>query len=155
MGKNTFFIQIVLLFFCCRACASSGWIEFSPDGGVNAALKVGEKMILYKIYGVDLKRHGEIVVDSERRININVDDFNFDGKNDFSVWYIDDGMGVYTVHRIFMYSKKRQAFVEYFPACGDEFIDLRVDRKRRRLISTYFEDNVSKSCVTRLPKNVQ
>lgn len=155
MGKSKFFIQVVLLFFCCQTWASNGWIEFSPDGRVSVALKAEGKSIFYKIYGPNFRRSREVVVDSEKKININIDDFNFDGKKDFSIWYVDDGMGVYTIHRIFMFSKKRQVFVEYFPSCGDEFIELKVDRKMRQLTSTYFEDNVPKTCITRLPKNVQ
>ncbi|MFL9911538.1 hypothetical protein [Paraburkholderia sp. RL17-337-BIB-A] len=115
MGKNKFFIQILLLFFCCQTWASNGWIEFSPDGRVNVALKAEGKLIFYKIYGPNFRRSREVVVDSEKKININIDDFNFDGEKDFSIWYVDDGMGGLHNSQNFYVFKKTTGVRGVFP----------------------------------------
>jgi len=91
----------------------------------------------------------ELAVEAETARNIVVDDFNFDGKNDFSVWYLDEGMGKYSIHRVFVYSSKQNTFVEQFPDCGDEFINLRIDKKRKRLLSTYYQKNIPRICATK------
>jgi len=79
-----------------------------------------------------------------------VDSYDFSGRLGFSVWYLDDGMGTYTIHRVFTFSPSTNEFEERSPQCGDEFLNLRVDRKKHRLISAYFDKNVSKFCITRL-----
>lgn len=44
--------------------------------------------------------------------DIFVADFNFDGNNDFSLYHMDDGWGVYEVHRIFLFDEKQGLFTE-------------------------------------------
>jgi hypothetical protein len=87
---------------------------------------------------------------SENELHVATDDYNFDGYPDFSVWHIDEGMGTYTIHRTFIYAPKEQSFYEVAPKCGDEFINLKVDRKKKRLQSTYFDNNAPKLCYTKI-----
>jgi len=67
---------------------------------------------------------------------------------DFAVWQIDDGMGTYTIHRIFVYQPKAGSFKELVPACGDGFANLHVGSEKRVLLSTYWEMNEPKLCMT-------
>ncbi len=89
---------------------------------------------------------------SERPLHIEVADFNFDGHEDFAVWHLDDGMGVHKIYRIFLYTPGQKTFEEALSRCGDTFINVRRDLRRRRLLSTHWSDNTPMSCVTRLPK---
>lgn len=81
-------------------------------------------------------------------LHVQIDDFNFDGMKDFAVWHVDDGMGTYTVHRIFVYQPEAGFFKELTPACGDDFANLRLERDKRTLLSTFWEMNEPKLCVT-------
>lgn len=49
---------------------------------------------------------------------------NFDVYKDFSVSYIDSGMGTYTLYRILVYDNTGDKFVEITPKCGDQFINV-------------------------------
>ncbi|ETD38279.1 XAC2610-related protein [Pseudomonas chlororaphis] len=80
------------------------------------------------------------------------DDFNFDCMKDFAVWQIDDGMGTYDIHRIFVFQPQTSFFKELQPNCGDGFVNLRIEKKRKALISTYWTMNVAKQCVARFPQ---
>lgn len=53
------------------------------------------------------------------------------------MWYLDEGMGKYTIHRVFIYDPKSKDFVEAAPRCGEEFLNFRVDKVKGRLLSTY------------------
>lgn len=58
----------------------------------------------------------------------------------------------YTIHRIFIYRPKTADFEEVQPDCGDGFVNLRVDKKRKVLLSTYWGMDGPQSCVTRFHK---
>jgi hypothetical protein len=133
--------------------ASDSAITFSPTPTTRATLRVNDHSVTFDISALKTgEHHGEIDIDTENQIHVVVDNYSFDKRKGFSIWSIDEGMGVYTIHRIFLYSDIRATFVEAHPACGDQFINLKVDKKRRRLTSTYYEGNVPKLCITRLPK---
>ncbi|WP_454765450.1 XAC2610-related protein [Cupriavidus campinensis] len=114
----------------------------------------GKKSVAYRITwkGQRQKKSGEIVFHSGRSLHIENDDYNFYGHRDFAVWHLDDGMGVYRIYRIFLYSPRRGAFVEHYSSCGDDFINIRVDRRRKALVSTYFREKVPTPCINRLGK---
>lgn len=87
-----------------------------------------------------------IAIETKKPVAIKVDDYNFDGYQDFSISSIDEGMGTYRIYRIFIYSASRHEFVEIRPACGDDFINVRLTKKTRTLTNSYFSDNVIKTC---------
>lgn len=89
-----------------------------------------------------------IPLEVETQPHISVEDYNFDGCRDFSIWYIDEGMGRDTIHRIFI--KKKDSFEEIHPQCGDEFMNLRVDKKKKILRSTVYIDNQASLCFTKV-----
>lgn len=62
---------------------------------------------------------------------------------------MDDGMGTYMAYRAFVYNHLQRSFEEVYPACGDGFINLKVDKKKR-LISMLFSDNAPKLFYTKL-----
>ncbi|WP_414704597.1 XAC2610-related protein [Pseudomonas sp. P42] len=77
---------------------------------------------------------------------------HFDGAQDFAIWQLDDGMGTYDYYRVFVYQTRTGMFEELQPDCGDGFVNLRVDSKRKALTSTYWEMNRPKQCITRFTK---
>lgn len=89
---------------------------------------------------------------SDHPLHIEVADYNFDGHEDFAIWHLDDGKAVHKIYRIFLYVPRQKTFKEALSRCGDTFINVRRDLKRRRLLSTQWIDNMPTSCVTRLPK---
>lgn len=108
--------------------------------------------INYSVTSADESRKSVVPLDIETEPHLDVQDFNFDGYLDFAVWYLDEGMGTYTIHRIFVFESKTQSFVEIKPRCGDEFLNLKVNKTKRALINTYYLNNLAKVCFTRFPK---
>ena len=90
-----------------------------------------------------------IVIDTEKNLHADIADYNFDGDPDFSIWHVDDGMGTYAQYRIFTFSRTRGDFVELVPACGDEFIDVRLSNKDKVLHNSYYSGNRVVSCAHR------
>mgnify|MGYP006192817231 CR=1 FL=1 len=131
------------------------WAEtttFSPTQGVEATLVLEGSTLNVS---VKIAAHSElktIVFQAEKPLHMQIGDFNFDGMKDFSVWQIDDGMGTYHYYRVFIYQAKTGTFEELQPDCGDGFVNLRVDKKRKALLSTYWEMNIPKQCITRFTK---
>ena len=145
-----FFLSFVLISLSTRAAESAR--TFSPAPGIQAVVTVNGQILTWKIgYGHGNNR-GQVDVDTEKSIHIDVNDYDFSGRLGFVVWHVDDGMGVYSVYRVFTFAPSINEFVERSPAslCGDEFINLRVDKKERRLLSTFWNQNIPKVCVTRL-----
>lgn len=134
-----------------NALAAATTTVFMLDTSTKVTAVVSENRIFYHTEG-KIKSSGSISIDTEKAVHLEVKDYNFDGINDMAIWYVDEGMGVYNIYRIFVYSKKKKTFLEQHPACGDEFINLRLNKQRRYLQSTYFDGSVPKICLTRIPK---
>ena len=125
---------------------------FSPTKNIEATLVLDGSTLTFTVKSDAHNESRTIDFQSENELHVQIDDFNFDGAKDFAVWQIDDGMGTYDFHRIFVYQRTTGTFQELQPDCGDGFVNLRIESKRRALISTYWEMNVPKQCVTRFPK---
>lgn len=95
-----------------------------------------------------MARSGDFHIESEKENHIIHDDYNFDGKEDFSVWHMDEGMGVYKIYRVFIYSISTDSFNEIKPSCGDEFINIIINKADKNITSTYFDENLPKKCIT-------
>ena len=87
-----------------------------------------------------------IALETEKRLKISVEDYNFDGHKDFAISHVDDGMGTYQVSQVYVYSAQAEKFIPLAPKCGDEFINLAVDKARRTLTSSYVVVNKYKTC---------
>ncbi|MGU7770650.1 hypothetical protein ACV229_10770 [Burkholderia sp. MR1-5-21] len=124
--------------------------NFSPDVGVEANVEIKGGDLLWGVNYFGGSAQGHITLDVDRPVHIAIGDYDFSGRRGFLVWYIDEGMGVHKIYRVFTFSPMRRGFVERFSACGDEFIDLRVEKEGRRLISSYYDEGVPKICITRL-----
>ncbi|WP_425291323.1 XAC2610-related protein [Cupriavidus necator] len=122
----------------CHCLMAQETVRFNSIPTVTAIIKIKSQAVDFKVVGFGKKSHGIVSLDTgaDITVRIEVGDYNFDGELDFSIWYLDEGKGVYTIHRVFIFSKKNVTFMELFSDCGGEFINLKVDRKRRRLIST-------------------
>ena len=123
---------------------------FSPSPGVVAVVEIKGLNLVWRLSGKNGVRQGEVSLDAENPSSIAIGSYDFSGRLGFLVSHTDDGKGTYEVDRVFTFSKLFNEFVERFPSCGDEFANLRVDKKRRYLVSTYWDGNVPKRCVTRL-----
>ncbi|MEN2401395.1 hypothetical protein GKZ90_0016515 [Flavobacterium sp. MC2016-06] len=78
---------------------------------------------------------------TDKEMHVAIEDYNFDGYKDFSVYRLDDGMGVYTIYQIFIYNptngkfKALQIPVNCNPEC-DEFCDVQINPKKKTLQSS-------------------
>jgi hypothetical protein len=125
---------------------------FSPTKGVEATLVLEGSTLNIAVKGETNNESRTIDFQAENELHVQFDDFNFDGAKDFAIWQLDDGMGTYYYYRVFIYQAKTGTFQELQPDCGDGFVNLRVDKKRKALLSTYWEMNIPKQCVTRFAK---
>jgi hypothetical protein len=123
---------------------------FSPIKNVEVSLELEGSALRVVVKSDAHSESKTIAFQAENELHVQIDDFNFDGAEDFAVWQIDGGMGTYTIHRIFVYQSEAFFFKELTPACGDDFANLRVERDKRALLSTYWEMNEPKLCVTDL-----
>jgi hypothetical protein len=144
---------LALVFFSLSARALEGVRFFSPAPGVKAEITTEGQVLTWKVYYGGGSNHGRVDIDAEKPIYIDVKDYDFSGRLGFAVWHVDDGVGAYSIYRVFTFSPSTNKFVERSPAslCGDEFINLAIDKKRHRLYSTYWHQNIPKICITRLP----
>jgi len=124
-------------------------ITFSPTKNVAATLVLEGPMLTVTVKNEAHNDSRTIDFQAENDLHMQINDFNFDGVKDFAVSQIDDGMGTFDYYRIFIYHQKSSTFEELQPDCGDGFVNLRIESKRKALISTYWEINVPKQCVTR------
>ncbi len=125
---------------------------FSPTKGVEATLVLEGSTLNIAVKDETHNESRTIDFEAVNELHLQIDDFNFDGAKDFAVWQLDDGMGTYDYYRVFIYQARTGTFEELRPDCGDGFVNLRVDKKRKALLSTYWEMNVAKQCVTRFAK---
>ncbi|BAQ76586.1 MULTISPECIES: XAC2610-related protein [Pseudomonas] len=146
MNVKKAILAALVTFVCVSIQAQS--LRFNPDKESEVKLSWDGLSL-----NIDVKSNGnhkvsDFAFETDKKLHIALDDFNFDGVGDFAVWHTDDGMGTYRIFRVFIYDVKTIAFTEIFPSCGDEFINLVTDKKNRSLNSTYYEDNIPKQCVT-------
>ena len=145
-------IATALAFFVAAPYSASAAdaVAISPDRLTNATIEIRGSDIYYELHSATGIRSGTIATQTEKPIHLVAGDYDFSGRQGFAFWSIDEGQGVHKIYRGFTFSRKRNDFVERHPRCGDAFLNLRVDAQRKRLISTFFENNSPKSCVTRL-----
>jgi len=125
---------------------------FSPAQGVEKTVVLEGSTLNIAFKGETHSEFRTVVFEVVNELHMQFDDFNFDGAQDFAIWQLDDGMGTYHYYRVFIYQVKTGTFEELQPDCGDGFVNLRVDKKRKALLSTYWEMNLPKQCVTRFAK---
>lgn len=139
---------ILLLFIIfLSSLAYAGNVDFFPEGRSKYTITTEGSSII--ITGDNVEKE-TINIDAESKLNIEIADYNFDGNLDFSVWHMDEGMGTYLIYRVFIFKPKIKKFTEANPNCGDEFINLNLDRKSKTVSSTYFKNNTPRVCHTRL-----
>jgi hypothetical protein len=119
---------------------------FSPTRGVSVSIAIEGPRVDYEIRKAGSVVSHEYVTQTENPLKLVLADYNFDGYKDFSVFHIDDGMGTYTVHYIFVYSPKANTFVELIPKCGHMFANLVRNKKGHTLSHMYYVDNVPTTC---------
>jgi len=125
---------------------------FSPTKDVEATLVLEGSTLNIAVKGETHNESRTIDFEAVNELHVQVDDFNFDGVKDFAIWQLDDGMGTYHYYRVFIYQARTGTFEELQPDRGDGFVNLRVDKNRKALLSTYWEMNIAKQCATRFAK---
>lgn len=143
-------IFIVLLYFLISYEVKAQGFEISPVKGYEYLLRIEGSRVFIEREGRPAR---EIALDAEKKIHIEVNDYNFDGAKDFATWHMDDGMGIYKVYRVFVFNKKNDDFIEIFPDCSDEFLNLKVDSALMALISTYYDEGAPKIYVSSARNN--
>lgn len=123
-------------------------VTFSPAPGVEASLTVSVPQVLLKIKSKQGGSQETIALETEKSLTIRVEDYNFDGHKDFAISHIDDGMGTYQISHVYVYVYSAQAekFLPLTPKCGDEFINLAINKAKRTLTSSYVLENTYKTC---------
>ncbi|MCE1969150.1 hypothetical protein LWT57_03885 [Enterobacter cloacae] len=119
---------------------------------INIAEDFSAKILLKDndLLSISILNHGKIAsiqkidVSSEKKNHLAFEDYNRDGYKDLNVWHLDEGMGTYKIHRLFIFSLHEGKFKEIKPRCGDDFVNIRIDGDN--LINTFYDDNASKSC---------
>lgn len=125
----------------------AGNVDFFPEPGNKYTIMTEGNSI--SIVNND-KEIETITFETEMEQNIEIADYNFDGNLDFSTWHMDEGMGTYSIYRIFIFNSKDRKFTEASPKCGDEFINAKLDEKNKSISSTYFKNNTPIICHTKL-----
>lgn len=126
----------------CAQAADPGRTEFSPAKGVQAVLTVKGQEVELNLAGAT----ETIAVETEKKLRIKVEDYNFDGYKDFAISHTDDGMGTYEISLVYVYSPKEKKFVPLAPRCGDEFINLALNKAKKTLTNSYIVDNKYRTC---------
>lgn len=139
----------VLVFAFWSAVTFAEPTQFEPEKGVAIMLVPDKTDLTVTMQTKTGSKDRVISFQTEKVMHVEVGDYNFDGFQDFSVWYIDDGMGTYSTHRIFVYAPKNSSFKELKPACSDEFLNLKVNKEKKTLRSMYYKGNVPTLCVTK------
>jgi hypothetical protein len=124
--------------------------SFSPYPGTAAVVSIEGKNLVWRLSGRNGVRQGGVNFNTEKPLDLEIGRYDFSGRLGFLVSYLDAGMGAHEISRIFIFSPSLNEFVERFPSCGDEFINLKVGGKGRVLTSTYWDENIPKRCITRL-----
>lgn len=121
--------------------------SFYPRTGLLVVVEVSKEYLRYSVENSNKSlAQVEVPLNIESVPHLQFEDFNFDGYVDLSVWYLDEGMGVYTVHRIFIFNPQRDDFEEVFSSCGDDFLNVRIDKKRQFITSTVYGEDGVRSC---------
>lgn len=144
---------LCLTILVCTSAAAETFATFHPCPSTSVDVKVNNSSIDYTVTKSATERKKSVSLEIESRPYLELGDFNFDGIQDFSVWYLDEGMGKHTIHRVFIFDPNLSDFFEATPLCGDEFLNLRVDKAKRVLISTYYVNSQPIICSTRLKKS--
>ena len=151
--KNKFqraFLSVLMCFLSPSAnSGDANEFRFSPDGSVQATVTVANRVVSFSTQSGRLHKNSKVSIDSENPVRVKIDDYNFDGFKDFSIFHLDDGQGTYSIYRIFIYSKTAGTFFEIQPKCGDEFISIKLNKKNRTLTNSYYSDNVMTGCSKR------
>jgi hypothetical protein len=122
-------------------------VSFSPARGIDVTVSLAGQVATVAVTNAGQVASEEIAVETEKKIKINLADYNFDGHMDFSLSHTDDGMGTYQIYQIYVYSPSEHKFVQLTPKCGDEFINVVLSRpSQRTLTNSYVSQNQFKNC---------
>lgn len=146
MKLPTIILGAVLSAVLAPAHAAQSVREFVPKCGIAAKVVVEDAQVAFEVTKGALRHADSVTIETEKALRVQVADYNFDGYDDFAVSHLDDGMGTYTIFHIYAYVPKTNKFVAMTPKCGDEFINVVLNKKRRALNNSYYADNVMKAC---------
>jgi hypothetical protein len=147
MRSKNFCAALVFAFWSAVVFAEP--IQFEPEKRVAVTLVPDKTDLTVTVQTKNGSKDRMISFQTEKVMHVEVGDYNFDGFQDFSVWYVDDGMGTYSIHRVFVYIPKNSSFNELKSACGDEFLNLKVNKEKKVLRSMYYKGNVPTLCITK------
>ena len=82
--------------------AAGNRLSFSPSCDVQAEVVADGQKVTVTVKKNDEVATDAIQIETEKKLQLAVDDFNFDGHSDFSISHTDDGMGTYTISEIYV-----------------------------------------------------
>jgi hypothetical protein len=164
MNKKNFFFAFLLSQMLAISFAQddndhkSYFFQFSPNTKTSVDISVTEKEVFYtiRIMKGNLDDNPEVKYGNIEYNDggnpadfIMIDDFDFNGDLDFAIKSTDIGMVGHDIYSIFLYSREKNDFVQVFGS-GDGFIYLKVDKEKKRLLTTCWVHGVPQRCVTKL-----
>ncbi|WP_371221186.1 XAC2610-related protein [Pantoea dispersa] len=126
-------------------------VNSAKNISANVFLKDNNSLVVSILDAGKLVNVESIDVSSEKKNHITFEDYNHDGYKDFSIWHLDEGMSTYKIYRLFIFSPAGKKFIEVMSACGDEFVNVRVEEGNLiNVINVINDDNAPKSCAMSL-----
>lgn len=150
--------KTTLVHLAVSAMTCAGWsvhaaadkkLSFSPTSNVATTVVANGQDVKVTVKKGASFTSKNIHIDTEKRLDLTAEDYNFDGYKDFSIAHLDDGMGTYTIYQIYIFSKENGKFIAAKPKCGDEFINIALSKKDHTLTNSFFSENQIKTCTTK------
>jgi hypothetical protein len=129
--------------------------QFCPNSKTCVNIEFTEGEMIYRIYTENREvKYGKknIYEEMESIRSLSIFDYDFNDDLDFSISSLDGGKGKYTIHKVFLFSRENNDFVEKDSVCGEPFYELTVDEKKQQLLSIYWRNNLVRTCITKLKK---
>ncbi|MFC3625935.1 hypothetical protein ACFOKJ_07270 [Vogesella amnigena] len=127
-------------------------VAINIDDQTKLYITTEKSIATIKLKSGKLKKQKSIDMDSEKSIHIEVYKSKNINNKYFSIWHIDDGMGVYKIYRFFIYLSGRKNIVEIKPKCADEFINIKLIKASTIIESSYYNENTISRCFTDIKK---
>lgn len=131
-------IYVIFLLLAHQVAAAQEILTLTPQKNVlvNAYLS-GSTLKIDFSGAVEKKQLFEL--DMPSTANLNIRQIEGVRSTYIEAWHIDEGMGTYTIHRLFYYQISEQRFMERKPVCGEQFINLEPQKNQTTLVYSAFD----------------
>lgn len=149
--KYVLFIAI----FITNQAYSKELVTIKIDSQTKLYITTEKSIATLKLTSAKLKKQKLIEFDSGKPIHIKMYNSKIHSNKYFSIWHIDDGMGIYKIYRFFIYLPEKRNIVEIKPKCADEFINIKLIKSSTTIESSYYNQNTIAKCFTEIDKAIR